>query len=75
MVPFAQGPVTRCDLLMTSFTLDTSGLELRLFAKEVRARRPAIFVCDAPVEAVCDKFVEEWVTEGWAVVSEVIVAT
>ena len=34
---------------------DISGLELRLFTKEVRARRPAIFVCDAPVEAECDR--------------------
>ena len=55
--------------------MERTGLELHLFTKEVKARNPAIFVCDAPVEADCEKFIEKWVTEGWAVASEVIVAT
>ena len=43
--------------------------------KEVLARNPAIFVCDAPVELDLDSFLKAWRERGWAVVVETIIAT
>ena len=53
---FTEGSPSRCDLLMTSLTLDKSGVELSLLTKEVLARNPAIFVCDAPVDLELEPF-------------------
>ena len=60
---------------MTSLTLHTSGVELSLLTKEVLARNPAVFVCDAPVDLDVEPFLKGWRDRGWAMAAETAVAT
>ena len=62
------GRPSRCDVLMSSLTQDHSGLELKLFAREIGRCNPAVFVCDAPEDLCVDAFTGPLVEGGWALV-------
>ncbi len=69
------GRPPRCDVLMSSLTQDHSGLELKLFAREIGHHNPAVFVCDAPEDLCVDAFTGPLVEGGWALVDEVVLTT
>ena len=64
----SRGSPARCDVLLSSLTQDHTGLELKLFAREIGQRTPAIFVCDAPDDLNVESFVGPLVEKGWALV-------